>query len=157
MSGQLPDKDALNGLDISGISKYKFGIVRSEWNEPITHSLYEGALNALLSAGIPAKNIISATVPGTFELPLKAKKIFLNNSVDAVICLGCVIKGETPHFDFVCQAAAAGIMQLGLEMGKPCIFGVLTTLNQDQAIARSGGEFGNKGTEAAIAAIKMLL
>ena len=132
-----------------------FGIVVSEWNTVITEAMFLGAKETLIQAGVLESNIIRQNVPGSFELPLGAK--FLLNSVklEAVICLGCVIQGETRHFDFICQAVSKGIMQLGLENNIPVIFGVLTTENMEQAVDRSGGKHGNKGIEAAVTAIQM--
>ncbi len=95
-------------------------------------------------------------MPGAFELAQGAQMLFLEKNVDAVICLGCVIQGDTPHFDYVCSSSSQGIMQVGLEIKKPCIFGVLTTLNEQQAMDRAGGKHGNKGSEAAVSAAWML-
>ena len=108
-----------------------------------------------LNSKIPAENIIIKYVPGTFELPLGAQYLFEKNMVDGIICIGCVIQGETKHFDFVCEACAQGVKDVALKYNKPVIFGVLTDNTEEQAIARSGGKHGNKGIECAIAAIKM--
>lgn len=134
----------------------RIGIVVSEWNDRITSGLLKGCIDALTDCGVHQKNIFVAHVPGSFELPLGAQMLFENYSIEAVICLGCVIRGETAHFDFVCQACASGIQSLSMKIGKPVIFGVLTDDNEEQSIARSGGNKGNKGTEAAITAIKMI-
>jgi 6,7-dimethyl-8-ribityllumazine synthase len=134
----------------------RIGIVVSEWNDHITSNLLKGCLEALTDCGIPDKNILVAHVPGSFELALGAKMLFDTHRIEAVICLGCVIRGETAHFDFVCNACANGVQQLALSIGKPVIFGVLTDDTEEQSIARSGGSKGNKGTEAAITAIKMI-
>jgi 6,7-dimethyl-8-ribityllumazine synthase len=139
------------------IAGKKFAIVVADWNEEITSSLLQGAITTLVQNGIDKKNILQSSVPGSFELPLGALWVATQKQVDAVICLGCVIKGETPHFDYICQAVALGIMEVGLKTGKPVIFGVLTTLNKKQAEERAGGKFGNKGEEAAVTAIQMLL
>jgi len=133
-----------------------FGIVVSEWNTEITNALLQGALKTLEDAGASEKQIIIKTVPGTFELAFGAQHLIENNHVDAVICLGCVIQGETKHFDFICDATANGIMRVGLDFRTPAIFGVLTTDNLLQAQERSGGKHGNKGVEAAVTALKML-
>ncbi len=134
-----------------------FGIVVSEWNSSITFSLLEGAKTALLEHKVKPENILIKYVPGTYELAYGAQFLLQeHHQLDSVICLGCVIQGETKHFDFICQAAAQGIMQVGLKYNKPAIFGVLTTNNEQQAIDRSGGKHGNKGVEAALTAIKML-
>ncbi len=138
------------------VANKKFGIVYSEWNEKITKALLDGAINCLLGIGVSKKELKIIAVPGTFELPLGAQKLAHNNDIDAVICLGCVIQGETRHFDFICQAAANGIMQVSLSTQKPIIFGVLTTDTMQQALDRAGGKMGNKGIEAAVTAIKML-
>ena len=141
---------------IPNLFSKKFGIVVAEWNEEITEALYEGAVEVLLKHGIPSKNIIRNNVPGTFELSLGAQWLAAKDGIDAVICLGCVIQGETRHFDFICQAVATGITEVNLKYNKPVIFGVLTTDNKDQAFDRAGGKHGNKGDEAAITALKML-
>lgn len=132
------------------------GIVCSEWNTEVTNALFEGAYKTLLKYGVKENNIISKYVPGTFELTLGAQTLFEATNVDAVIVLGCVIQGETRHFDFICQGVAQGITSLNIKYNKPVIFGVLTTDNQQQAMERSGGKHGNKGDEAAYTAIKMI-
>ncbi len=138
------------------LSKRNFAIVVAEWNAEITESLYEGAVSSLIEHGVKKENIIRKNVPGSFELSLGALWMAEEKKIDAVICLGCVIQGETPHFDFICQAVSYGITQAGLKTRKPVIFGVITTLNHQQALDRAGGKLGNKGEEAAISAIKML-
>jgi 6,7-dimethyl-8-ribityllumazine synthase len=138
------------------LAKKKIAIVVAEWNEEITDALYEGAVHSLLSNGVRKDNIIKKNVPGTFELSLGALLMADDKKVDAVICLGCVIQGETPHFDYICQAVAYGITEASLKTKKPVIFGVLTTLNKQQAIDRAGGKYGNKGEEAALTALAML-
>jgi len=147
---QYSDK---NILDISG---KKFGIVVSEWNEQVTESLFSGALETLLIHGAKKENIFRKNVPGSFELTLGAQWLAELEEIDAVICLGCVIQGETRHFDFICDAVAHGITNVGLKYNKPVIFGVLTPDTLQQALDRSGGKHGNKGDEAAITAVKML-
>ncbi len=137
-------------------SNVAIGIVVSEWNSEVTGPLLDGALNTLVKHGVNPENIWVENVPGTFELPLGAKYFAEDGDVDAVICIGCVIQGETPHFDFVCDAAANGIMRVGLDYGIPVIFGVLTTLTQEQALDRAGGKHGNKGIEAAVTALRMI-
>ena len=145
------DKNAL-----PNINGWKIGIVVSEWNETVTLGLLNGAKEALLDLGIDESDLLVKDVPGSYELPLAAQFLFTATDVEAVICLGSVIQGETKHFDFVCEAVAQGVKDVSLKFNKPCIFGVLTDNTMDQAVARSGGEHGNKGTEAAIAAVKML-
>lgn len=136
--------------------KMTFGIVVSDWNHDITSSLLKGALNTLKKHGAKNKNIIVRHVPGSFELTIGAQLLAGSYDVDAIICLGCVIQGETPHFSYICQGVTYGITKLNLDYGIPFIFGVLTTLDHDQALERSGGKHGNKGDEAAVTAIKMV-
>lgn len=135
--------------------KFRFGIVVSEWNEQITEGLYSGALEALLDNEVAESNIIRWNVPGSFELVYGAKKMLQTQNVDAVIVIGCVIEGQTKHFDFVCDGVTQGIKDLNVQTDIPVIFCVLTDNTMQQSIDRSGGIHGNKGTEAAIAAIKM--
>ncbi len=141
---------------IPNAEKFKFGVVVSQWNNHITEGLYDGCVTALLDCGALEENIIRWNVPGSFELIYGAslmKKTF--NDLDAVITIGSVIKGETMHFDFVCQGVTQGIAKLNTHGKVPVIFCVLTDNNEQQSIDRSGGKHGNKGTEAAIAAIQM--
>ena len=140
----------------TNLGKKKFAIVVAEWNEDITEALYEGAYQGLLTLGAKKGNIIRKSVPGTFELTLGALWAAEKKEVDAVIVLGCVIQGDTPHFDYICQGVSYGITEVNIKTRKPVIFGVLTTLNQQQAMDRAGGKLGNKGEEAALTAIKML-
>ena len=140
---------------IPNAEKLRFGIVVSEWNDQITHALYQGAFDALTDCGALEGNIIRWDVPGSFELTFGAKKMILTQEVDAIIAIGSVIRGETSHFDFVCSATAQGIKDLNVAHDIPVIFCVLTDDTLQQAIDRSGGKHGNKGTEAAIAAIQM--
>ena len=135
--------------------KMRFGIVVSDWNHDITHSLLDGATRTLRKHGATDKNIVIKHVPGSFELTLGAQFLAEYDDLDAVICLGCVIQGETPHFTFICQSVTYGITKLNLEYNIPFVFGVLTTLNHEQAVDRAGGKHGNKGDEAAVTAIKM--
>ena len=153
MAGILKSVLAKGKLDLS---KKKFAIVVAEWNEDITEPLFQGAYNALIELGVKKQNVLRKTVPGSFELPLAAQWMAEKKEVAAVICLGCVIQGDTPHFDYVCQAVAYGIMKVTLKTNKPVAFGVLTTLNKKQAMDRAGGKFGNKGEEAALTVVKML-
>ncbi len=134
----------------------KFGIVVAEWNYEITGPLAQGAVDTLKRHGATDENIIIKHVPGTFELTLGAQYLAEFSVVDAIIVLGCVIQGETRHFDFICQGVTQGITSLNIKYNKPFIFGVLTTDNQQQALDRAGGRLGNKGDEAAVTAIKML-
>lgn len=134
----------------------KFGIVVAEWNREVTEALLEGAVRTLRAAGCPDHNIQIKYVPGTFELTLGAQFFAEYTEVDAVIALGCVIQGETRHFDFICQGVTQGITQLQMHWNMPIAFGVLTVENQQQALDRAGGKHGNKGDEAAAAAIQMV-
>jgi 6,7-dimethyl-8-ribityllumazine synthase len=145
-----------DNTSIPDASEMVFGIVVSEWNQDITSGLLDGAYTTLEGHGVKKDNIIVKSVPGTFELPLGAQTMFEKTNVDAVICLGSVIQGETKHFDFVCEGATMGIKDVALKYNKPVIFGVLTDNTMQQAIDRSGGKHGNKGDEAAITAIKMV-
>lgn len=153
------------GHDLSGIrytgtedhSPDRVAIIVSKWNTEVTGALRDGALAVLLAAGVQEKHILIRQVPGTYELPSAAQFILETNpKLDAVICLGCVVQGETRHFDFICQAAAQGIKDVSLKYNRPVIFGVLTPDNQQQALDRAGGKYGNKGEEAAVAALEMI-
>ena len=134
----------------------KFGIVLSRFNSFIAERLLEGAIDALVRSGVSDKEIEVARVPGAYEIPLVAQKMARSQRYDAVICLGAVIRGATPHFDYVAGEAAKGVAQVGLETGIPVLFGVLTTDTIEQAIERAGSKAGNKGAECAIAAIEMV-
>ena len=134
----------------------KFGIVVSEWNEEVTSALLQGAMDTLEKHGTKKEHIHVMTVPGSFELTFGSRIIAEKHDLDAVICLGCVIQGDTPHFDYICQGVTHGITELNLDHDIPFIFGVLTTDNQQQALDRCGGKHGNKGDEAAVTAIKMV-
>ncbi|MBM6500730.1 6,7-dimethyl-8-ribityllumazine synthase [Flavobacterium macrobrachii] len=135
---------------------FRFGIVVSEWNDKITNGLFKGAESALLDCGVSPENIIRWNVPGSFELIYGAKLMLEKvEKLDAVITIGSVIKGETMHFEFVCEGVTQGIKDLNIQSDVPVIFCVLTDNNEQQSIDRSGGKHGNKGVEAAIAAIKM--
>lgn len=133
----------------------RFAIIYAEWNHVVTGALCRGATDTLLRSGALKKDIETYTVPGAFELTLGAQLLASKKKFDAVICLGCVIQGETRHFDFICDAVANGITALNMKYNKPVIFGVLTTNNLSQARERAGGKYGNKGDEAAVTAIKM--
>jgi 6,7-dimethyl-8-ribityllumazine synthase len=156
MATSLKNLSQHSDSNIKEIEYKKFAIIVSEWNEEVTESLYNGALETLLKYGAKRPHIYRKNVPGSFELPLAAQWMAQVDEIDAVICIGCVIQGETKHFDFICQAVAQGITEVGLKYNKPVIFGVLTPNTQQQALDRAGGKHGNKGDEAAITAIKML-
>ncbi len=149
----------LSDYDFSKVpsaSKMRFGIVVSEWNDKITMAMCKGSVETLLSHGALEENIEVSYVPGSFELSLGSQLMAQRDDIDAVIALGCVIQGETRHFDFICQGVTYGITEVSLKYNKPTIFGVITSDNLQQAIDRSGGKHGNKGVEAAVTAIKMV-
>lgn len=156
MASSLKNLSAYDPDTIPDGTDFTFGIIVSEWNELITKPLAQGAIDTLIKHGAKPENIFVHTVPGSFELPLGAQFVMESVNPDAVILIGCVIQGETRHFEFICQAVAQGCMQLGLKYNKPGIFGVLTTETIQQAIDRSGGIHGNKGIEAALTAIRMV-
>ena len=133
----------------------RIGLVVSEWNREITGALANGAINTLLKHGIKKKDIIIRHVPGSFELPLGGQFLAESGDYNAIILIGCVIRGETPHFEYICQGVTQGTATLNLKYNIPFIFGVLTTETHAQAQARAGGKHGNKGDEAAVTAIKM--
>ncbi len=149
--GYKPTK-SLRGIDTTD---YCFGIVVAEWNKQITKKLLEGCKSTLNDYGVQLEEEQIVWVPGSFELPMGAKLMASSKKYDAIICLGCIIKGETDHDQFIAQSVANGITQLGLLSNIPCIFGVLTTNDEAQAIDRAGGSHGNKGSEAALTAIQM--
>jgi len=155
MASALKNLSEYDHQSLPDASNLKFGIVVSEWNKEITHALYEGCYDTLIGNGATENNIYTTQVPGAFELPVGAKMLAGRHRLDAVICLGCVIKGETSHNDYINTAVAHGLTTLSIASGKPMIYGVLTPNDQQQAIDRSGGKHGNKGTEAAITAIRM--
>ncbi len=140
---------------IPSAAPYRFAIVVAQWNNEITGPLYRGAYQLLTEHGALEENILTVEVPGSFELTSGADMVLAAKDVDAVICLGCVIQGETRHFDFICQAVAQGVTQVAIKYNKPVVFGVLTTDTLQQAVDRAGGKYGNKGDEAAVTAIQM--
>lgn len=139
-----------------GAQGKKFGIIVSRFNAFIAERLLEGALDTLKRSGAADDDIAIARVPGAYEIPLLAQKMARSDRYDAVICLGVIIRGATPHFDFVANEAAKGIAQVGMETGLPVVFGVLTTDTIEQAIERAGSKAGNKGSECAAVAIEMV-
>ena len=149
------DLSDYNPASVPDAGKMRFGIVVSDWNREITQALLEGAAMTLKKHGATDNNIVIKHVPGSFELTLGAQFLAEYDDLDAIICLGCIIQGETPHFSYICQSVTYGITKLNLEYNIPFIFGVLTTLDHDQALDRAGGKHGNKGDEAAVTAIKM--
>lgn len=155
MATALKNLSHYDDQNIPSAESMQFGIVVAEWNAHITHALYEGCYDTLLKHGAKPENIRTVQVPGSFELPAGARILNGQHNPDAVICLGCVIKGETSHNEYINQAVANGLMQLSLATGKPFIFGLLTTNDEQQALDRAGGKHGNKGVEAAVTAIRM--
>ena len=145
--------DSIPHINTKGL---QIAIVTAEWNSEITFSMEKACIETLQPYGIDKNSILVQKVAGSFELPFAAQQLILNKNIDAVICIGCIIQGETRHFDFIAQATANGIMNVGLECNVPVVFGVLTTNNMQQAIDRSGGIHGNKGVEAAVACLKLL-
>ncbi len=150
---QLSDSDMAPVPSGKGM---RVGIVASEWNENITKALLNGAKETLISNGVDVKDVVVEIVPGSFELIFGCSQMVKKHDVDAVIAIGCVIRGDTPHFDYICQAVSSGISKLNVEENVPVIFGLLTTNSQEQAEERSGGILGNKGDEYAITALKMI-
>jgi len=142
--------------ELQNIPQSKVGIVTAEWNEDITFAMRDACLEELLKYGVSNEDILNISVPGAFELPSGAKLLLANHQLDAVICIGCVIKGETKHDEYISHAVATGIMTLSIASGKPVIFGVLTPNDKQQAVDRAGGKYGNKGIEAAHTAVKMI-
>ncbi|MCR8559114.1 6,7-dimethyl-8-ribityllumazine synthase [Mucilaginibacter sp. BJC16-A38] len=155
MATSLKNLSDFSETEVPSAAPYHFGIVVAEWNPNITNALYQGAFDSLLEHGALKENIHVYPVPGSFELTSGADLLLKNSKLDAVICLGCVIQGETRHFDFICNAVANGLSNVAIKYSKPVIFGVLTTDNQQQAVERAGGKHGNKGVEGAVTAIKM--
>ncbi len=141
---------------VADMTTKKFGLVVSEWNTEVTEALYTGAYETLRGQGVTKEHIVKKYVPGSYELSLGAQWMAAREDIDAVICLGCVIQGETKHFDFICNAVAHGLTEVALKYNKPVIFGVLTPNTLQQALDRAGGKHGNKGDEAAVTALKML-
>ncbi len=137
-------------------SIYNFGIVVSKFNEFVTEKLLDGCIQTLIKNGASERNIDVVKVPGAFEIPTAAKNLLDLSKYDAVICIGAVIRGETSHYDYICNAISTEINYLGVLSGKPVIFGIVTCENVDQALDRAGGKKGNKGSEAALAAIEMV-
>ena len=141
--------------NIPDAAKFTFGIVVAEWNREITHVLYDGCHETLLKHGAKEENIHTVQVPGTFELPAAGRILAGREKLDAVICLGCVIKGETKHDEYINNAVSQGLVNLSIATGRPFIFGVLTPNTHEQALDRAGGKHGNKGIEAAVTGIRM--
>ncbi len=156
MATQLQNLSTHPEENLPDVGHRRFGIVVAEWNAEVTEALYRGAYDTLRRLGVPEAHIVRKQVPGSFELSLGAQWLAQRPDLDAVICLGCVIQGETRHFDFICAAVAHGLTDVALKFNKPVIFGVLTPNTQQQALDRAGGRHGNKGDEAALTAVKLL-
>ena len=137
-------------------SPYRIGVIAAEWNPEVTDALLQGAVDTLNEHGVKAENLLVRRVPGTFELTSAADMMLGTPNIDAVICIGCVIQGETRHFEFICQAVSQGITNVALKRERPVIFSVLTCDTMQQALDRAGGRHGNKGVEGAITALKMI-
>lgn len=155
MASALKNLSDYNESNIPSVAGLKFGIIVSDYHNDITYPLYEACYETLIKHGANADDIHTTQVPGTYELPGGARILAQAKSLDAYICLGCVIKGETPHNDYINNAVAMALMNMTVASGKPFIFGVLTPNTHQQAKDRSGGKHGNKGIEAAVAAIRM--
>ena len=154
MATNINNNFDLDSNNLSNIDNIKFGIVVSNWNKNITDNLYDGAFDTLLKYGAKENNIKKLEVPGSFELVYGCKKM-QNENLDVIIAIGCVIKGETDHYDYICSSVSNGITQLNIINDTPIVFCVLTDHNIEQSISRSGGKHGNKGVESAITAIKI--
>ena len=154
MATNINNNFDLDSSELSNIDNIKFGIVVSNWNKNITENLFNGAFDTLLKYGAKENNIKKLEVPGSFELVYGCKKM-QNQNLDVIIAIGCVIKGETDHYDYICSSVSNGIAQLNIINDTPIVFCVLTDHNIEQSISRSGGKYGNKGVESAIAAIKI--
>ncbi len=156
MATELNNLSVYNPDDVPSAEGMRFGILVSEWNNEITEALFQGAYDTLIENGAKPENIFKEYVPGSYELTYGSVLFAESNKVDAVITLGCVIQGETKHFDFICQAVSEGLTDVSIRYALPVVFGVLTTNNLEQAKDRAGGKHGNKGVEAALTAIKMV-
>jgi 6,7-dimethyl-8-ribityllumazine synthase len=155
MSSQSKNLSDVQLSALGDVTQLRIGVVTADWNEHITHSLEKACLETLKHAGVPEESIHIVHVPGTFELPLGARMLESNVKLDGVVCLGCVIKGETSHNEYINQSVAQGLVQLSIMRSKPFVFGVLTPNSEKQALDRAGGKYGNKGIEAAYTVLKM--
>lgn len=155
MASALKNLSKYDESKLESAKELSFGIVVADWNEHITHALYEGCYDTLIKHGAEADNIQTMQVPGAFELTGGAAMLAAKHQLDAVICLGCVIKGETSHNEYINQSVGMGLTNLSIATAKPFIFGLLTPNNEQQALDRAGGKYGNKGVEAAVTAIRM--
>lgn len=155
MASALKNLSTYDASTIPDASKKKFGIVVAEWNAEITHALYQGCVETLLAHGAQEDQIFTVQVPGTYELPAAASLLIKQTKPDAVVCIGCVIKGDTSHNEYINHSVALALQQLSIGSSIPCIFGVLTPNTWEQAKERAGGVHGNKGVEAAVTALRM--
>lgn len=155
MASALKNLSDYNEKNLPSAKEMTFGIVVSDWNKDITHALYQGCFDTLIKHDAEKDNIHTIQVPGAFELTTGARFLLQSKSPDAIICLGCVIKGETTHNEYINQAVANGLTQISIATGKPTVFGLLTPNELQQAKDRAGGKHGNKGVEAAVTAIRM--
>ena len=155
MASALKNLSEYNEKKLASAKEMSFGIVVADWNAEITHALYQACYDTLTKHGAAPDAIHTIQVPGAFELPGGARLLIKSKNPDAVICIGCVIKGETSHNEYINNAVAMGLTQLGLTTGIPCVFGLLTPNDEQQALDRAGGKHGNKGVEAAVTAIRM--
>jgi 6,7-dimethyl-8-ribityllumazine synthase len=155
MASALKNLSQYDATTLPSAADMTFVIVVADWNAHITHALYEGCYDTLVQHGASPEQIFTGQVPGAFELPVGARILAGKHNPDAVVCLGCVIKGETSHNEYINNAVAQGLTQLGIASGRPFIFGVLTPDDEQQALDRAGGIYGNKGVEAAVTAIRM--
>lgn len=155
MASALKNLSTYDENNIPDAAELSFGVVVADWNRDITHKLYEGCVETLLKHGAKEENIHVVQVPGTFELPAGARILAGREKLQAVVCIGCVIKGETKHDEYINNAVSQGLVNLSVATGKPFIFGVLTPNTHEQAMDRAGGKYGNKGVEAAVTALRM--
>ena len=155
MASALKNLSSYEEQEMPDGSTYSIGIIVSDYHHDITHALYDGAFETLTKHGVKEENIHTLQVPGAFELPAGARLLSGKHKLDAVICLGCVIKGDTPHNDYINQSVALALQQMTVASGRPYIFGLLTPNTHEQALERAGGKHGNKGIECAVAALRM--
>lgn len=155
MASALKNLSNYDESNMPSMEGMKFGIVVADWHADITHALYQGCFDTLVKHGASEEDIKTIQVPGAFELPTGAKILLAGQKLDAVVCIGCVIQGETKHNDYINNAVAMGLTTLGIASGIPVIYGVLTPNDEQQAKDRAGGKYGNKGVEAAVTAIRM--
>ena len=156
MATELKNLSSYDHTKVANGKGRKFGIVYAEWNDEITYALRDGAVKTLIDNGVEECDITLASVPGSFELIFGASQMVKSGKYDAVIAIGCVIRGDTPHFDYICEGVTAGLSKLNVEYDTPVIFGLITTNNLLQAQERSGGRLGNKGDECAVTALQMV-